>query len=70
MSAASVSPKERVRRAVDAMPENASLEDVIARLVVLHKVERGLAEVEQGEGLMTQAEVEAEFERRRSERQK
>ena len=55
MPTRSISPKERVRRAVDAMPDESSLEDVIARLVVLHKLERGLAE------------VDAEFEHRRAQ---
>ncbi len=68
MPAASASPKERARRAVDALPDDASLEDVIARLVVIHKVERGLEEARRGEGLMTQAEVEAQFAERRAAR--
>lgn len=64
MPTASLSPKERARRAVDAMPGDASLEDVIQRLVVIHKVERGLAEAQKGDDLMTQNEVEAYFEQR------
>ena len=70
MPAPDVSPKERARRALEALPEDASLEDVISRLVVIHKVERGLAEVRRGEGLMTQAEVEAHFAARRAARGK
>ena len=70
MPVASNSPKERARRAVDALPDDASFEDVIARLVVLHKVERGLAEARSGEGLMTQDEVEAHFAERRAARAK
>lgn len=70
MPATNVSPKERARRAVDALPEDASLEDVIARLVVVYKVERGLEEARRGEGLMTQAEVEAHFAERRAARAK
>lgn len=70
MPAASTSPKDRARRAVDALPEDASLEDVIARFVVLHKVERGLEEARSGEGLMTQDEVEAHFAERRAARAK
>ena len=69
MSITSASPKERARRAVESSPEEASLEDIIARLIVVHKVERGLAEIRAGEGLMTQAEVEAHFARRRAERE-
>lgn len=68
MPATAASPKERARRAVEALPESASLEDAIERLVVLHKIERGLAEVRKGEGLLTQDEVEAHFAKRRAER--
>ena len=67
MPAAVIRPKERARRAIESLPESASLEDAIERLVVLHKVERGLAEVRSGDGLMTQAEVEAHFAKRRAE---
>ena len=68
MPATSASPKDRARRALEALPDDASLEDVIERLVVLHKVERGMEEVRRDEGLMTQAEVEAHFAKRRAER--
>ena len=68
MPTTSPSPKERARRAVDELPDDATYEDVIARLIVVHKVERGLAQVRSGEGLTTQAEVEAEFARRREAR--
>lgn len=61
-------PKERARRVVDDVPDDATYEDVIARLVVVHKVERGLAQIQGGENLMTQGEVEAEFARRRAAR--
>ena len=68
MPAASFTPKERARRVVSDLPDDATYEDVIARLVVVHKVERGLAQVRSGEGLRTQAEVEAEFALRREAR--
>jgi hypothetical protein len=64
-----VSAKQRARRAVEELPDDASLEDVIERLVVLHKVERGLEQVREGAGLQTQDEVEAHFARRRAARQ-
>lgn len=41
-------PKERILKAVADLPEDASVEDAIARLVVLQKVERGLEEVRTG----------------------
>jgi hypothetical protein len=65
----SVSPKQRARRAVEELPEDATLEDVIERLVALHKIERGLEQARSGEGLQTQDEVEAHFARRRAARQ-
>lgn len=68
MPATRANPKDRARRALDALPDDASMEDVIARLVVLHKVERGMEEVRRGEGLMSQSEVEEHFARRRAER--
>jgi hypothetical protein len=68
MSATSPTPKERARRVVNELPDDATYEDVIARLVVVHKVERGLAQVRSGEDLKTQDEVEAEFARRREAR--
>lgn len=62
-----VSAKQRARRAVEELPEDASLEDAIDRLVVLHKIERGLEQVELGVGVLTQDEVEARFAQRRNE---
>lgn len=53
---------------IEEMPDDATYEDVIARLLVVHKVERGLAQARSGEGLATQDEVEAEFARRREAR--
>lgn len=68
MPATRPTPKERARRAVDALPDDATYEDVIARLVVVHKVERGLAQARSGGEMQTQAEVEAEVARRRAAR--
>ena len=68
MPTTSLSPKERARRAVDAMPRDASLEDVIERLIVIHKVERGLAEAQKGDDLMTQDEVEVYFDQRMADK--
>ena len=62
--------KAKIVRAVEDLPEDATIEDAIERLVFLHKVERGLAEARSGEGLMTQDEVEAHFAERRAARAK
>ena len=60
---------DRVRRAVRDLPDDATVEDAIERLVVLHKVQRGLDQARSGEGLLTQAAVEAHFEQRRADRE-
>jgi hypothetical protein len=65
-----VTSKTLAHHALDALPDDASLEDVIERLVVLHKVETGRAQAQRGEGMMTQAEIEAHFARRRAARQR
>ena len=68
MPATSLSPKDHARRAIGDLPDDASFEDVIERLVVVHRVQRGLEEARAGQGLRTQSEVEAHFARRRAAR--
>ena len=41
-------PKQLAREAVERLPEDATLEDAIERLVFLAKVERGLAQADAG----------------------
>lgn len=43
--------KELLRQAVEQLPENASVEDAIERLLFLAKVERGLADADAGRTL-------------------
>jgi hypothetical protein len=64
-----VSAKQRARRVVEELPEDASLEDVIEKLIVVHKIEKGLQQARAGEGLMDQEDVEAHFMRRREGRE-
>ena len=45
------SGKELPRQAVEQLPENASVEDAMERLVFLAKIERGLADAEAGRTL-------------------
>ena len=47
-SAAMHSAKETVRRLLDDLPDNASLEDIQYHIYVREKVERGLRDVEAG----------------------
>lgn len=51
--------KQRVARAVEALPDDVTFEDVIERLVFLRKIEQGLQESRAGLAV-PQSEVEAE----------
>jgi len=43
--------KQRVLAAVEKLPANATFEDAIKRLVFLAKIDRGLAEADNGKGI-------------------
>ncbi len=43
--------KERVLESIERLPEDATLEDAIERLVLLAKIERGLAQLDAGLGI-------------------
>ena len=51
------SAKQRATQAVGELPEDATLEDAIERLIFLRKIERGLEQREAGEGSL-QEDVE------------
>ena len=40
--------KEKVRKTIDRLPENFTVDQVVEELVVLNKIEEGLNDVEQG----------------------
>jgi len=44
------SAKQKVLEAIEKLPADATLEDAIERLVLLAKIERGLAELDAGQG--------------------
>lgn len=46
-----MSVKEDIIRAVDALPDDATLEDAIERLYLLYKVQRGIDQADAGEGV-------------------
>jgi hypothetical protein len=48
---ASSSPKQKVLEAIEKLPADATLEDAIEQLLLLVKIERGLAELESGQGV-------------------
>ena len=60
--------KEKIVRAVEELPENATIEDAIERLVFLHKIEIGLKQSQEGKTIPLD-EVEARLKRRRQSRQ-
>lgn len=43
--------KQRVLEAIEKLPPDATVEDAIERLVFLAKIERGIAELDAGEGI-------------------
>jgi len=43
--------KQKVIEAIEGLPADATLEDAIERLVLLAKIERGLAELDAGQGI-------------------
>ncbi|NBC17055.1 MAG: hypothetical protein GVY18_07035 [Bacteroidetes bacterium] len=58
--------KADVLKAIEALPDDdITIEDVIERLVVLHKVQTGLAQAGQG---ISQADAVEEFNKPRGER--
>lgn len=59
--------KSKIIRAVEELPEDATIEDAIERLVFLHKIEVGLKQAEEGK-IVSLDEVEARLKRRRSKK--
>ncbi len=45
------SAKQRVLEAIEKLPPDATIEDAIERLVLLAKIERGIAQLDAGKGL-------------------
>ena len=60
--------KAKIVRAVEELPENATIEDAIERLVFLHKIELGLKQSQEGKTVPLD-EVEARLKRRRQSKQ-
>jgi predicted transcriptional regulator len=46
-----ITAKQKVLEAMEKLPPNATLEDAIERLVLLAKIERGVAELDAGQGV-------------------
>ncbi len=62
------STKAKIVSAVKELPEDATIEDAIERLVFLHKVEIGLAQARERKSVPLD-EVEAQLKRRRRSNQ-
>ena len=60
--------KAKIVRAVERLPENATIEDAIEQLVFLHKIEIGLQQVQEGKTVPLD-EVEARLQSRRQSKQ-
>ena len=60
--------KAQIVRAVEDLPEDATIEDAIEQLVFLHKIEIGLQQVQEGKTVPLE-EVEALLQRRRRSKQ-
>jgi len=61
-AAMAVPAKEQVRRLLDVLPDNASLEDIQYHIYVREKIERGLQDVAEGR-VLTGKEFEARMAR-------
>ena len=46
--------KEKVKKAIDRLPDSFTVDQVVEELVVLDKIEKGLKEVEEGKVYSTQ----------------
>lgn len=40
--------KEKIKRSIDSMPDNLTIDEVIDRIILLDKIEQGLSDVENG----------------------
>ena len=60
--------KAEIVRAIEGLPENATLEDAIEQLLFLHRIEVGLKQVHEG-GTVSLDDVETRLQQRRRSKQ-
>ncbi len=48
--------KEKIKKTIDSLPDNLTLDEVIDKIILLDKVEKGLKDVEEGK-VFTTSEV-------------
>jgi len=49
--------KEKIKRTIDLLPDNVTIDELIDRIILLDKIEQGLVDVEKG-NIYTTEEVE------------
>ncbi|MDP2722625.1 MAG: hypothetical protein Q8O72_07705 [Bacteroidales bacterium] len=49
--------KEKIKKTIDLLPENVTIDEIISRIILLDKIEQGLDDIEQG-NVYTTEEVE------------
>lgn len=52
--------KEKIKKSIDSLPDNLTIDQVIDRVIMLDKIEQGLKDVEEGR-VSTTEEVKAAF---------
>jgi len=54
--------KEKIKKSIDALPDDLTIDQVIDRIIMLDKIEQGLKDVEEGR-LYSTEEVKAKLKR-------
>ncbi|PKP32721.1 MAG: hypothetical protein CVT99_03370 [Bacteroidetes bacterium HGW-Bacteroidetes-16] len=49
--------KEKIKKTIDLLPENVTIDEIISRIILLDKIEQGLDDIEKG-NVYTTEEVE------------
>lgn len=49
--------KEKIKKTIDLLPENVTIDEIISRIILLDKIEQGLDDIEKGNVYSTE-EVE------------
>jgi predicted transcriptional regulator len=47
-------PKEKIKKAIDSMPDDVSLDEVIDKIILLAKIEQGLIDAREGKVFTTE----------------
>lgn len=54
--------KEKIKRSIDALPDNVTIDQVIDRIIMLDKIEQGIKDAEEG-NVYTTEEVKARLDK-------